>query len=68
MIVHIQVTAADVAAGQRGNCSKCPIALAINRALKPGYWASLERRTISINYSERDITQQIGVYPVSWIA
>lgn len=63
MNVYIQVTAADVAKGQRKSCVACPIALAINRALKPGYHASLEKRTISLNYGSRSIPQQVGLYP-----
>ncbi len=32
--MRIEVTADDIAMGQRGSCCKCPIALAVARALK----------------------------------
>lgn len=32
MRLHVEVTAEDIAAGEKGNCYACPIALAASRA------------------------------------
>lgn len=39
MKLTIQITADDIAQGMPDNCSACPVALAVNRALH-GWWAS----------------------------
>lgn len=37
----IQVTAEHIKEGQRANCTKCPIALALLEAVKPARWVSV---------------------------
>lgn len=70
MNVQVTVTEADIQHGKRADCAACPVALAINRLLKPRYSSRLEQKTITIGLDrvhegqQELITQQLGLYPV----
>lgn len=44
--VTINVTARDIIKGRRGECNKCPVALAFNRVLKKRYRAVVGCKTL----------------------
>lgn len=56
--LYINVTQQDINNGKQADCYKCPIALAVNRCLKPDYHADIgSYKGININYSDRNIPQ-----------
>jgi hypothetical protein len=46
--MNIYVTKDDIKFGKRGTCAECPVALAVNRRLKEGYFATVGARTVTI--------------------
>ena len=48
-MVNIFVTEERIATGKRNDCWACPVALAINSVLKPGYVANVDTDLIEIH-------------------
>ena len=45
--MRIEVTLEDINKGKRDNCRKCPVALAVQRVMPPGYKADIDQDYIS---------------------
>ena len=73
--LKIQVTGKDIKNGKRGDCNKCPIALAVGR--KTGGWASVSDDILTlrgvysvpeeVNYFTEDFDHGKKVKPFSFV-
>ncbi len=57
-MTKIEVTQHDIDNGKRKSCTKCPVALAVNRTLRAE--ASVGKRTINIIYGDATFEEGIS--------
>ena len=55
MLVEVNVTEDDIVKGIKGNCSQCPVALAVNRILKDRFFSAIGGLRVTISeYGMKD--------------